>query len=356
MDSPSKYFDVAYAAFCAEEQTSEEAATFSIQIANNFTVQIRLANEKLVSRFRPAVQNLVCEAVSVPDLSICIWESPAPGFSPQLRWGEPFVQMWTGSASKVYCNPGEGRLMAADWQRNVGLFWMKSFENLMWWEDARPLIDILHWWLLSRKTYFIHSAAVGTAHGAALLVGAGGSGKSTTALTCLEAGLLYAGDDFCLVDRYQGVPRVFGTYSSAKLHPWSLEKLPGLHAMVSPLPCINDGDDSKQMLFFDESYSKLLAREMPIRVILLPKVGHCETSFLTPVSHNTVLKALIPSTKEILKGCDVTDFYGVFALTKGIPSYQLTLGTDQAQLIDVIEQSIKKAGAKEQTPVFGKER
>ncbi len=171
-------------------------------------------------------------------------------------------------------------------------FLMQSFDKLMWCEDARPLIDILHWWLLSKKIYFIHSAAVGTEYGAALLVGAGGNGKSTTALTCLDAGLLYAGDDFCLVDKHNGTPRVFGTYSSAKLHPWSLDKLPGLSAMVSPLPCINDGDDSKKMLFFDHSYTKQLVRELPIRVVLLPQVGDCATSFLTPVSHKTVLNAL----------------------------------------------------------------
>lgn len=345
-------FDTAYASFCAEEQTSEAATSFCIQIANKFTVQIRLANEKLVSRFRPAVHHLVCQSVPEPDLSVCIWESPTPGFRPYLTWGEHFRNISGDSVSKMFCDPVECRLIAANWQRNLALFWMQSFDQLMWWEDARPLIDILHWWLLSKKTYFIHSAAVGTEYGAALLVGQGGSGKSTTALTCLEAGLFYAGDDFCLVDRHKDVPLVFGTYSSAKLHPWSLEKLPGLNAMVSPLRCINDGDDSKQMLFFDQSYSRLLAKEMPIRVILLPKVGSCQTSSITPVSHKTVLNALVPSTKEILKDYDVTDFYGVFALTKGIPSYQLTLGTDQAQLVDLIEKTIKTAAPNQSVPAL----
>jgi hypothetical protein len=343
----NEYFDVAYSSFCDVERASEDNATFSIKLANRFTVQIRLASEKLTSRFRPALQHLVCEQASSPDFSICIWESPTPGFTPSLRWGEPFLQLSSTTVSRTYCNPGEGRLMTADWQRNQGIFWMQSFDNLMWWEDARPLVDILHWWLLSKKTYFIHSAAVGTEYGAALLAGEGGSGKSTTALTCLEAGFMYAGDDFCMVDRNQGEPRVFGTYSSAKIHPWGLDRLPGLNPMVSPLPCINDGDDTKKMLFLDSRYSKSFAIEMPVRAILLPKVGDGETSFLTPVSHSAVLQALIPSTKEILKGCDVMDFYGIFAITRDVPAFQLTLGADQAQLVNLIGQTIKMPGAAE---------
>lgn len=341
----TKYFDRGYSSFLKSEEDSGSAYSFCVKLANKFTIRIRLSTDKLANRFLPALRHFQCDADTEVDLTVCIWESADPGFSPYMEWGEPFEKLNKMDTSTIFCDPLQCRMMAVDWTRNLGLFWMRSFEKLMWWEDARPIIDILHWWFLAKEHYFIHSAAVGTEFGAALLIGAGGSGKSTTALTCLDQGFFYAGDDFCVVTRNVHGTRVFGTYSSAKLHPWSLDRLPKLKQMESSLPCINDGDDSKRMLFFDSSYADLMVQEMPVKVILLPKVADSEHSSLRPVGHKAVLKAVIPSTQEILKSCDVKDFYGIFALTKNIPAYELLLGRDKMQLTELIADSIKTCEA-----------
>ena len=46
----------------------------------------------------------------------------------------------------------------------------------------------------------LHAAAVGDADGVVLLVGNGGSGKSTTSVVCSQAGLGFLADDFCLLE------------------------------------------------------------------------------------------------------------------------------------------------------------
>jgi len=49
-----------------------------------------------------------------------------------------------------------------------------------------------------------------------LLTGVGSSGKSTTAMICLDAGLFYAGDDQVAVNS-EAIPFLHSLYSSARL-------------------------------------------------------------------------------------------------------------------------------------------
>jgi hypothetical protein len=211
----------------------------------------------------------------------------------------------------------------------------------MWFEDARPLIDILHWWLRTKNHYMVHGGAVGTEYGGALLAGHGGAGKSTTALTCLISGMKYAADDFCLIGKAEGVASVFGIYTSAKLHPHGLEQLPALNDCVSERPCLNDGDDSKKILFLHPEFQNQIAARMPLRLILLPRIGTNRETTFAPATHHNVIKALIPSSMEILKGSELNDFYGVFALTRRLPAFFLDLGSDKTHIASTIASLIR---------------
>ena len=80
-----------------------------------------------------------------------------------------------------------------------GAFWARDAEALPRWETAAPLRTLLRWALRS-GLHLVHAAAVVGARGAALLAGASGAGKSTTALAAAQAGLGYVGDDYCAVE------------------------------------------------------------------------------------------------------------------------------------------------------------
>ena len=75
----------------------------------------------------------------------------------------------------------------------------------------------------------VHAAAVGDESGGVLLVGRGGSGKSTTALSCLGTQVGYLADDYCLVEMVEG-PRVHSLYTSGKANRGSIARLPRLRA------------------------------------------------------------------------------------------------------------------------------
>jgi hypothetical protein len=195
----------------------------------------------------------------------------------------------------------------------------------------------LHGWLSRRGLQYIHAAAVGTEAGGALLVGKGGSGKSTTALTCLDSDLTYVSDDYCLLSTTPE-PRAYSLYSSAKLKPDNT-RLPHL------LPLVHNRDrapDEKPFVLLQQHFPEKLVSSLPIKVILVPQVtGQVDTA-VRPVSAAIALLALAPSTIFQLPGATSAKFKEMAALVKTVPCYTLALGTDLAQIPQVIAQTLQE--------------
>ena len=96
--------------------------------------------------------------------------------------------------------------------------WVADAFTQPYWDQASPIRQILFWWLDSRDCIQVHGGAVGLESGGVLLVGKGGSGKSTVALSSLASELLYAGDDYVAV-KPSPSPWVYSLYNSGKLEP-----------------------------------------------------------------------------------------------------------------------------------------
>ena len=86
-----------------------------------------------------------------------------------------------------------------DLARRIGLFWVRDQAELPYWTASAPFRTLLHWWMEANGCQLLHAAAVGHQDGALLITGKGGVGKSTTALTCLEAGMQLISDDYLVV-------------------------------------------------------------------------------------------------------------------------------------------------------------
>ncbi len=93
---------------------------------------------------------------------------------------------------------------------------VNDLADLPQWEMAAPLRSPLGWILRRHDRHFLHAAAVCDDSGdAALLLGAGGAGKSTASLRCRQAGMGFLGDDICAVAPGSD-PEVFNVYGTAK--------------------------------------------------------------------------------------------------------------------------------------------
>ncbi len=302
-------------------------------------IRFRFAGNGLVTALTPALSHLEIPPTDMPELTVMMWDSVSTGTEiPSFlshyfdSLGEWWIHLGIRGEIKEYSN---GRILAAyhlgpnifsiiDLQENLALYWVKDAHALPSYEIASPVRTILHWWADRGKYQFIHGGAVGLTTGGVLLAGKGGTGKSTTALACLEAGMLYASDDYCLV-RTDSNPFVYSVYNTAKLRgDLDLERFPHLAQFVS-----NQfrSENDKAVFFLQQHFPEQVSRGFPIEAIILPQLTYRNETHLRAVSAGTALTCLAPSTLLQLPGAGGVAFKSISNLVDQVPAYVLELGT-----------------------------
>jgi hypothetical protein len=91
------------------------------------------------------------------------------------------------------------------------------------WERFSPIKEFIHLLALSQSCLLLHAGSVvdQKSHRGVLLVGPGGSGKSSLTAYALSQGMRTNGDDYVLVDLRESQPRCWSIYRTLKLHPSS---------------------------------------------------------------------------------------------------------------------------------------
>ena len=88
---------------------------------------------------------------------------------------------------------------------------------------ARPAIHAIAAWAAGRGVMPVHAAAVARDGRALLLIGRGGRGKTTTALTLAARGWRLIADDLCFLETTPAGPVIHGLYATAVLTPSVVE-------------------------------------------------------------------------------------------------------------------------------------
>jgi hypothetical protein len=330
------YYQSVYDHFSsAQQKTSVVERSY---IIGGRRIRLSFAGPALLSLTR-AIEHLATDDHSDPDLTICLWDSESTGQRMIARpWQEDdflargVIQGYNTERIYTAFQHGSGAVNVLDKERNLAVFWAPD-SNLPYWEYGSPLRSILHWWLLSQGLQLVHAAAVGNASGGVLIGGKGGSGKSTSALACLESNLSYIGDDYTLLSTESG-PVVHSLYNSAKLNSDHVQRFPAL------LPQVANPDrlaDEKALLFVHEHDPAKVATRLPVRAILLPRVTGLPDTRLKRVSVAAALAALAPSTIFQLPraGNEALKFLATFA--RNLPCFSLEAGTDLSTIPPAIE-------------------
>ena len=212
-------------------------------------VRLRSANPEMLQRLSKAFSHLEAAPTAKPELTIHLWDSaawntprpPTPQVGEEVAPGaffyysDPNVQIGyqlgtSGDARvlEVYPHAPTPALSVLANDRGEAWYWVADASRIPYWEQATPMVHLLDWWLRHRGLQMLHAGAVGTPEGGVLLVGKSGSGKSTSTLSTLQSDVLgYAGDDYLGVSVAPS-PWVHSLYSSGKLMPNHVERLPFL--------------------------------------------------------------------------------------------------------------------------------
>jgi hypothetical protein len=226
---------------------------------------------------------------------------------------------------RAHFQPASGALSVLDGERSQAWYWFASAMELPSWERAASIRQILHWWLPRFGVFELHGGAIGTPEGGVLLVGRGGSGKSTTALLSLGVpGMRYVADDYVGV-RVDPEPYAFSLYTSGKLEPNHAERLPLLtDAANSEQLHVDD----KAVFYVNELFPENMAAGFPLRAVMLPSIVDRPETRAVPIPGALALAALAPSTLLQLHPPSDEGWAAMAELVRRVPCLRLEVGSD----------------------------
>jgi len=342
-DQPTAdYFERLWQSFETAVRATRDEVERNFAIGGH-TVRLRSAGTALLSRLAPALEHLAGPAGDKPALTVALWDTASTGTAlPTPPWarndhgprGE--IRGTNRGRYRIVVDLGANTLSMFDTGRDLAFFWTQDAQALPYYESGAPLRTIIHWSMARRDRQFVHAGAIGTTSGGVLLAGRAGSGKSTASLACLEAGLGYAGDDYCLLSLEAG-PQVYSLYCSAKLNPDSIARVPTLQIALSNADRL---DDEKGLYFLHRHFSDRILTGFPLSAVLLPRVSDDGTTRLTPVSPATALLALAPSTLFQLPGATAEEFRTIARLLRDMPCYTLELGRNLREVADAVRRLV----------------
>ena len=307
---------------------------------------MRFAGSGLSVRFKRALAHLEVESAREPDCTFFVGDDATTGVRlPVDRFASPGTYVVTSSddptrtAVAAY-DAERGIFNALDRDGGIGVFWCSDAMRLPQWEDGAPLRILLHWWTANDQRHQVHGGAVGRSGGGVLVVGPGGSGKSTTALACALGGLEYAGDDYTVVCMKEG-PTAHSLYNSAKLEWKHAGRFPSLMGSISNQA---GRGDEKALIFMNEVMPDRVVPRLDIAAVLVPEVGTIDVASASAISRAEALRALALSTIAQLPGGADQALSVMRALIAAVPCYRLTLGRDIGSVVGVVDDVLGSSG------------
>jgi hypothetical protein len=220
--------------------------------------------------------------------------------------------------------------------------WVADHRRLTQYELGRPLHSELMLWHKDRDVQAVHAGLVARNGNGILFGGPGGSGKSTTALTCLKAGFEYMADDYVGLELTDdGAYDGHSLFCSTHLEPGHLQRFPYLvpHAVPGRLP-----REDKSLVLLSNVLPEGLSRKARIRAVALPRVVDIDRPRLRPASTIEALLRLAPSSLILLPyaGTFATEFEKLSVFLENIPTYWLELGREMEEIPDRIDELLER--------------
>ena len=207
---------------------------------------------------------------------------------------------------------------------------------------ASPACHALAAWLAGPSTQVLHAAAIAHEGAAALIVGAGGVGKSTTVLACATAGAGFLGDDLVLVESGSDnvEPTVHCLFATAKLNTDSAVAL-GAEAW----PRLGVTPKNKVVVAVQDELQVVRSAPIVALIVLAPPVfGH---PYPTPLRMARVITSITPTALPLAWRTSTPSAWLAMgaALARQLPAYRLPVSWALDALATAVREIIAQAAA-----------
>lgn len=300
------------------------------------TICMNFYSRKLLEKMSKAFAHIEKDSAASPDLTICIWDSvstnthlvPPQVDDPEYTYPREINAKTINQDSflGIYLHD-EGTLNLYDEKSNTAYFWIEDSDRLPYRLSASPFRLILNWFLSKEGVHLMHGAVVSLNGKSIFITAKGGTGKSTTALSCFFAGMSYLGDDYVTV-KSGDVITTHSIFNSTKLFPQSFhDTFPALKDKIWNKNS-TDKENEKVVVFLSELYPRQVIKEAKLHAILIPVIKNVEETKIVPASKIQTMISMMPATLfqlSLLKSDKMAELRSVVERT---PCYFVELGSN----------------------------
>lgn len=309
------------------DRPCSSAASFAIA---GLALRLEFGSEALRRKVAPAFAHLETADHAEPQLTIFVLEEPSlfehAFFLPEfvITPGENDFWLEEGPEYSVILQRQGQFLTAVQWTNRTAYWLVPDAASISYVERAHPLQQLLIYWLGKQGRFFVHGAAVGDEEDGVLILGHGGAGKSTTAFTCLEDGMPFAADDYCLVSLDEE-PLVHSVYGTGKLEFEEIHRFPWLAPAADTR---NRPENEKVVYFFASHPDAHLTHSLKLRAILLARITDAPRTRFSAASQGEAFRTLVGSCAVHPPKARVHALRCFNGLVRRLPVHVLELGTD----------------------------
>jgi hypothetical protein len=311
-------------------------ANWKVRLRSTCPNITELYSSRLRSR-KPLAANYSCLTLNLFETSVLGWASPES----YSEWHGPpgHFELILGKSGfrgvfhkAIEGQPGCDPCTIFDPHRQIGVQLIETMNDLPPWDVGAPCRILLNLGAVSQGWCLIHAAALSVADEGVLIVGAGGAGKSGTALAGISRGLKTAGDDYVLVCP-TSPPTAFRVYNIFKQDRGGLARISGLAGATTRLKT-----NWNNKLEFDpeDVFPECIVERVRLHAILAPKIAYEPRTRLLKIDPQCVFRQLAPSLWTQLPGTQVFGFRFATWLTRSLPTYSVYLSDDPAEIGDTI--------------------
>lgn len=295
------------------------------------SVRVFSATQSIAEEFSRSLRHLEVPSSEETDLDIHVWERNSQD-SQVIRSIVSDEDVVHGSDLMFQFH--HQCLSIYDRANARAYFWINSLAELGDWHRAKPFRSIIHWFLSQHGLSMIHGAVVGTEASSVLITAKGGSGKTTTALTCFLEGMNYLSDDYVAIDCEARM--AYSLFNSAMLTNDNLVRFPVFGAHVQNP---TRAESIKALVYLHQFHPDRLRRQAPLKAILIPRVMHTPRTTIVPTSRVHALMAIAPTIRS-LRNYEQEKLSAAKRLAESVPCFELQLGSDMQDVASAVRSFI----------------
>lgn len=206
----------------------------------------------------------------------------------------------------------------------TGVMWCTS-KTMPPWLLSRPILPLIHAYATQTEWCPVHASAVGRDGKFLLMVGPGGAGKSTAALSCVAAGWQYAGDDFVLINPKRRL--VAPLYASGRLRVGGPEQLAASLSRFIFAES-NEGDEPRFEMRLGGREKETSVQGGVIERVLIPRRRGGPPFEIERARPVDAFASMIPYTRIYTPGRAEQLTKKLLAASGMLPAYFVDTGTD----------------------------